>query len=60
MVDDVRNQFMQYVGHNFYQSYLWPGKKVITNSAGEQNDEQYISQLFQSNGTRIIKTTSQE
>ena len=56
----IRNQFMQYIGHNFHQSYLRPGKKVITNSADEQNDEQYISQLLQSNGTRIIKTTSQE
>ena len=51
---------MRYIGHNFHQSYLRPGKKVLTNSAGEQNAEQYISQLLQSNGTRIIKTTSQE
>ena len=33
---------------------------MIINSEAQQNDKQYVPQLFQSNGTRIVKTSLQE
>ena len=56
----IRNQLARYIGHNFHRSHLRPGKKVIIISEAQQNDVQYIPQLFQSNGTRIVKTSLQE
>ena len=33
---------------------------MIINSEAQQNDKQYVPQLFQSNGTRIVKKSLQE
>ena len=51
---------MRYIGHNVHHSHLRLGKKIIINSEAQQNDKQYVPQLFQSNGTRIVKTSLQE
>ena len=51
---------MRYIGHNFHHSHLRPGKEVIIKSEAQQNEKQYVPQLFQSNGTRIVKTSLQE
>ena len=56
----IRNQLAKYIGHIFHHSHLRPGKKVIINSEAQQDDVQYVPQLFQSNGTRIVKTSLQE
>ena len=51
---------MRYIGDNFHHSHLRPGKKEIINSEAQQNDKQYLPQLFQRNGTRIVETSLQE
>ena len=56
----IRNQIVRYIGHNFHHSHLRPGKKVIIKSEAQQNEKQHVPQLFQSNGTRIVKTSLQE
>ena len=43
-----------------YIGRLRPEKKVVIKIEAQQNDAQFVPQLFRSNGTRIVKTSLQE
>ena len=51
---------MRYIGHNFHYSHLMLVKNLIIDGEAQQNDKQYVPNLFKNDSTRIVKTSLQE